>query len=98
VLNGLAQIRRHTQKDADQGRFDAATMTSVSSVAPRPGLPEMELRARGFVPTELVLMFRTAGLKVLNIWGGTAGNWGKRPIDLDEIEIMVIAQKGHRSV
>ena len=34
-----------------------------------------------------------AGLEVLNIWGGTAGNWGKRAIDLDEIEIMVLARK-----
>jgi hypothetical protein len=32
-------------------------------------------------------------MRVLNIWGGTAGNWGRRTIDLDEIEIMIIAQK-----
>ncbi len=32
-------------------------------------------------------------MKVLHIWGGTAGNWGKRMIDLDEMEIMVVACK-----
>jgi len=32
-------------------------------------------------------------LAILRIWGGTAGNWGKRPIDLDEIEIMVVARQ-----
>jgi hypothetical protein len=32
-------------------------------------------------------------MPVLNIWGGTAGNWGRRKIDLDEIEIMVVARK-----
>jgi SAM-dependent methyltransferase len=93
VLNGLAQIRRQRPEDVEQGRFDPRTLTNVALAAPRPGLAEMELRERAFVPTELVLLFRTAGLRVLNVWGGTAGNWGKRPIDLDEMEIMVVAEK-----
>jgi len=33
------------------------------------------------------------GLQMLNILGGTAGNWGRRPVDLDEREIMVLACK-----
>jgi hypothetical protein len=32
-------------------------------------------------------------MAVLNIWGGTAGNWGRRTLDLDEIEIMIVARK-----
>jgi hypothetical protein len=32
-------------------------------------------------------------MSVINIWGGTAGNWGRRPVDLDEMEIMVVACK-----
>jgi hypothetical protein len=32
-------------------------------------------------------------MSVINMWGGTAGNWGRRSIDLDEIEIMVVARK-----
>jgi hypothetical protein len=51
------------------------------------------MRERGFVPTELRLLFGLAGLETLGIWGGTAGTWGKRPIDLDEYEIMVLARK-----
>jgi len=34
-----------------------------------------------------------AGMSVINMWGGTAGNWGRRSLDLDEIEIMVVARK-----
>jgi hypothetical protein len=34
-----------------------------------------------------------AGLSVTDMWGGTAGNWGRRLLDLDEIEIMVVAWK-----
>jgi len=29
----------------------------------------------------------------LHMWGGTAGNWGKRPLDLDEIKILNVACK-----
>jgi hypothetical protein len=32
-------------------------------------------------------------MSVLNVWGGTAGNWGRRALDLDEIEIMIVASK-----
>jgi hypothetical protein len=32
-------------------------------------------------------------MSVLNIWGGTAGNWGRRALDLDEMEIMIVACK-----
>jgi hypothetical protein len=32
-------------------------------------------------------------MSVLNMWGGTAGNWGRRSLDLDEIEIMIVACK-----
>lgn len=45
------------------------------------------MRERGFVPTELALLFRTAGLQVLNIWRGTTGNGERRPVDLENREI-----------
>ena len=51
------------------------------------------MRECAFVPTELSLLFRVAGLSDLNIWGGTAGSWNKKTLDLDEMEIMVVARK-----
>jgi hypothetical protein len=48
---------------------------------------------RGFVPTELTLLMRAAGMSVRGVWGGTAGNRGRRPLDLGEIEIMIVARK-----
>ncbi len=53
----------------------------------------MAVRERAFLPTELTLLFRLTGMSVLDMWGGTAGNWGRRPLDLDEIEIMIVACK-----
>lgn len=32
-------------------------------------------------------------MPVFNTWGGTAGNWGRRPLDLDEMEVMIVACK-----
>lgn len=93
VLNGFAMARRHSNADVARNTFDPLRLTELSDVQPRPLAGGGEMRERGFVPTELTLLFQTAGLHVLNIWGGTAGNWGRRPVDLDEMEIMVLACK-----
>ena len=68
-------------------------MVESSEHPPQAGLPAVAVRERAFLPTELMLLFRIADMSVLNIWGGTAGNWGRRPLDLDEIEIMIVARK-----
>lgn len=93
VLNATRMIRTYQDSDVAEGRFDPLTMVESSAHPPREGLPPVSVRERAFVPTELRLMFRIAGLQVLNIWGGTAGNWGRRSLDLDEIEIMIVARK-----
>jgi len=33
------------------------------------------------------------GFEVIHIGGGTAGNWGIRPVELDEYELMAIVRK-----
>jgi SAM-dependent methyltransferase len=93
VLNGVAMLRRHQNIDVSEGRFDPLSMVTASEVPPREGLPAVAVRERSFVPTELRLLFRMAGLSVTHLWGGTAGNWGRRLLDLDEIEIMIVARK-----
>lgn len=93
VLNGAAMIRRYQNADVAEGRFDPITLVASGVYPPLEGLPPLPVRERAFVPTELVLLFRVAGLTVSHIWGGTAGNWGKRPLDLDEMEIMVVASR-----
>ncbi|MEW6381498.1 MAG: methyltransferase domain-containing protein [bacterium] len=94
VLNGFRMIRNHTEDDVRKAIFDPLTLSSVSEVPPVEGVPALRVRERAFVPTELVLLFQLAGMNVLDIWGGTAGNWKRqRTIDLDEMEIMVVARK-----
>lgn len=93
VLNGTAMIRRYQDADVAQGRFDPLTLVESGELAPREGLPPVPTRERAFVPTELMFLFGAAGLSVQHMWGGTAGNWGRRPIELDEMEIMVVARR-----
>lgn len=83
LFNGAAMIRRWQAADIAQGKFDPLALVTA--------------RERGFVPTELVLLFRFAGLSVLHIWGGTTGHWGKRLPDLDETELMVVARRSSRT-
>ena len=48
-------------------------------------------RERAFAPPELKLMLAMPGMPLANMWGGTAGNWGRQTLALDEFEIMVVA-------
>jgi SAM-dependent methyltransferase len=95
MLSGCRMIRQFLQEDVVNGRFNPVTMVGTSRMeydTPE-GRKSVVLRERGYVPTELVMLFRLAGFEVEHIGGGTAGNWGRRPLDLDEMEVMVIARK-----
>lgn len=93
VLSAARMLRLHSNDDVAAGRFDPLTLVESEECPPREGLPAVAVRERGFVATELTLLFRLAGLSVVNLWGGTAGNWGRRPLDLDEYELMVVATR-----
>ncbi len=95
ALNGCAMIRHYTQKDIKNDKFDPLTIIETHPMeyeTPK-GKKSVVVKEKGYVATELTMLFRLAGFEVLHIWGGTAGNWGKRELDLDEIEIMLIGQK-----
>jgi SAM-dependent methyltransferase len=93
VLNGYRLARLYSDEDVARGNFDPFSLTERSEFSPPSDVTLTPLRERAFVPTELVLLFTRGGLEVLEMYGGTAGNWGKRALDLDEYEIMVLARK-----
>jgi ubiquinone/menaquinone biosynthesis C-methylase UbiE len=95
AANGYRLIRRYAQEDVQKGHFDPLTMieTYTMEYEVPSGKRSIQLRERGHLPTELAVLFRQAGFLVEHIGGGTAGNWGRRILDLDEMEIMVIAKK-----
>lgn len=44
-------------------------------------------------PQELSRLVVSAGFEISHLGEGTAGDWGIRPLNLDEIEMMIIAEK-----
>lgn len=96
TLNAYSKIRNLTQENVDSGRFNPISM--IEHFTDDWDLPEgkkrVEVKERRYLPFELKQMFSQVGLRVENIWGGTAGNWKRQNINLDEIEIMIVATKG----
>jgi ubiquinone/menaquinone biosynthesis C-methylase UbiE len=93
VLSATRLIRMHQDADVVEGLFDPLSIVVTRTFPPREGMDPLPIRERGFVGTELRLLCRAAGLTVEHMWGGTAGNWGRRPLELDEFEIMLVARK-----
>jgi len=95
VLSALSMMRRCTPEQIAKGCFDAQTLTMTQTIAVETaeGVREVEVRERGYTIPELRLSLRLAGFEVDYIGGGTAGNWGRRPLETDEYEIMAIARK-----
>jgi SAM-dependent methyltransferase len=96
--NGLAKIRQFNQADVDSGKFDPYYLLENLQMEweTLEGKRSVPVRERGYLPSQFVDLFRRTGFKVEHLWGGTAGHWGRRPVDLDEIEIMVVARKPTR--
>lgn len=97
VINALNAFRvaRLAGREPDAPNFDVMTQTTVSDVtleSPE-GPVTIPCRERYYTPTEFGLLLRLAGFQPESIWGGTAGNWRRGPLDLDEFELMAVARK-----
>lgn len=95
ALNGYHTIRRMTDEAVMAGAFDPATM--LAQYTDEWDLPEgkvqVPIRERQLIPPEVVAMLRHVGFNVEAVWGGTAGEWGRRPLKLDEIEAMYVCRR-----
>jgi SAM-dependent methyltransferase len=95
AMNGYAFIRQISDELTAAGRFDPATMLAMYEDEWE--LPEgktmMQIRERLFIPPEMVALMRHCGFEVRAVWGGTAGDWGRRALKLDEVEAMYVCAK-----
>lgn len=95
VLNAFRMARaKGTLPEADT--YDPMTQTWICEITLETpeGPKTFPTRERHYTPTEFALMLRVAGFEIEHLWGSTAGNWRKGPLDLDEYEFMAIARKG----
>ena len=95
VLNAMRHIRLYQQADVDKGKFDPLTLTKANTMTIGDGdqTVTVNVQERGFVAPELRLLLQVIGFQVEHIGGGTAGNWGIRPVELDEYELMAIVTR-----
>ncbi len=94
-LNAMKMIRQYSAKDIAAGKFDLYGLVEngVMKVKAQGRLIKVKTREKGYMPGELKTLLEKTGFKILYLGGGTAGNWGKRPIDPDEFELMAIVVK-----
>ncbi len=93
--NGLRMIRIFNLKEIESGRFDPLYLVEKYPLTEL--IPDAEsdvhLREKGFVPSELMLMFHNSGFQIEKIGNGTAGSWDIDRIDPNDMELMVLAIK-----
>ncbi len=92
--NGYRRIREVTDADVASGAFDPATMVQVREDDFDIGGVQgpMRYEERLYTLPELITVLESQGFAVDYTWGGTAGRWARRPLELDEIEVMVVSR------
>jgi SAM-dependent methyltransferase len=98
ILNGCRMIREISDTDVASGRFDPVTMVEQNEmeVETAAGIQKIRVRERLYTPAEFVGMMQRAGFVVEHVWSGSAGAWKRMPMELDEMEFMVVARKKER--
>ena len=79
----------------DNNTFDTFTSvgTTTQTLDGPNGPVEIVCRERYYTPAEFTRMANRLDLRVQQFWSGTAGNWKREPVALDDIEFMAIIQK-----
>ena len=95
ALNAYAQIRQMQDEHVEARAFDPVSMMSqyLSDMELPTGPATVLIRERLFIPPEIIALLHTVGLRPERVYGGTAGEWGERPLKLDEVEALYIASK-----
>ena len=95
VLSAFKMLREISDEDVKSGKADIITLTTREpyEIKENGTTRTVNLIERYYTPAEMVRMVNRIGLKVDNIYGGTAGNWRREVPTLDEFEFMVIGHK-----
>ena len=95
ALNAFSLIRQLTDEAIEKHSFDPLTMIATYRDTWKlpEGDKEMFIRERLYIPAEVSALLYNAGFELLHLYGGTAGDWGRRALKLDEVEAMYVCRK-----
>jgi SAM-dependent methyltransferase len=96
TLNGYWVIRQAPPENTSDNWFDLIHCTNNDPH--QVGGKMLTGIERAYIVPELLKMHAEVGLEVLHVYGGTAGNWGRRELEIDEIEVMLISGKARPSL
>jgi SAM-dependent methyltransferase len=94
--NGLRLLHLHGAEAVADGTFDPATLTERVCMqwdAVDGGTRQVIVYEHGQRSEDLQALFASVGFAIEHVGGGTAGHWGRRPLDPEEYEIMLIAER-----
>ncbi len=91
VLNACRMIRQVSEDDLRSGSFILETLTEPETLEIPGG--SLKVIERNYTPPEMMRMLGQVGIRVEQVWGGTAGAWKRQPLRLDEMEIMLVGRK-----
>lgn len=80
----------------DPSTYDPCTNTSVirePATSPEGETKEVTFYTTAFTYRELALMFEEAGFRVQDAYGCIAGRFSRKPLEPDDVEIMVVARR-----
>ncbi|WP_248927721.1 SAM-dependent methyltransferase [Paenibacillus hamazuiensis] len=92
AINALSAARNNN----DPENFDAYSSTSfnLSTIkSPEGEMKEVAIYTTGFTFRELKLLFEESGFEVLAGYGCVAGKFSRKPLELDDVEIMMVARR-----
>ncbi len=98
IISALSSIRWIRQLKAEgliSGQHDLTTMTekTITKVMEAGSEREITLYERFYSAPEFSNLLKSAGFAVLGVYGGEAPHWGKKPLSLEEWELMAVAYK-----
>ena len=97
VLNACRMIRQVSEDDLRSGSFILETLTEPETLEIPGGNLTVAVNERYYTPPEMMRMLGQVGIQVEQVWGGTAGDWKRQPLRLDEMEIMLVGRKQNTS-
>jgi len=95
ALDAMGMVRESTPGQVAAGLSDPMKQSQTDEMQweDAGGRRTARLRERDYVPAELALGLRMAGFAVEHVRGGTAGDRGRRSVELDQCEIMAVARR-----